>query len=402
MTMQQMNEYLEKRGFEVERVYRKDLGVYKFTIKKNGNLLTADFIYPDTNDWHYKNERMQGFLNDIVDEFEERYSNNQWPKENPHISKGENGMNRIQWKVTSINIDGCSYASPEIAVELNAVFDPDIDGYFGTEHINADDIAKELETKLNRSGDTVYNPIFRTERLNANMHCIARNMLNSIYGTNPYYQPEIKNVIFNDPATIVFWTDGTKTVVKCQEGDEFDPEKGLTMAIAKKVYSNKGSYCNVIKKWCEPYHEKQKEKNDLVARICDLGKKATAALAALDMAEAAIVNAKEQEEKKHRNLYKYDDSKPATIDYEKSYINDRKYELVYGTRADAEKVLNGMSEIIDEYGFVTVADLYDISGLPGVYYTDSIIGWKGSIKESTIKKVRDGYVIDLPKPEVLG
>lgn len=294
-------------------------------------------------------------------------------------------MNSIRWKVTSIDIDGCSYASPEITVELNAMLDPDIDGRFGIRHINADDIAKELETKLNRSGDTVYNPIFRTERLNANMHCIARNMLNSIYGANPYYCPEIKNVIFNDPATIVFWADGTKTVVKCQEGDIFDPEKGLTMAIAKKVYGNKGSYCNVIKKWCDPYHEKQKEKNDLVARICDLGKKATAALAALDMAEAAIANAKEQEEKKHRNLYE----------------NDRKYELIYETRADAEKVLNGMSEIIDNYGLVTVADLYDISGLPGAYYTDSSIGWKGSIKEATIKKVRDGYVIDLPKPEVL-
>ena len=321
-------------------------------------------------------------------------------------------MNNIRWKVTSININGCSYASPEITVELNAMFGPDTDGCFGTEHIKADDIAKELETKLNRSGDTVYNPIFRYRdkmydpifRRNEKteyQYAFYRNMLNSIYGTNPYYRPEIKNVIFNDPATIVFWTDGTKTVVKCQEGDEFDPEKGLTMAIAKKVYSNKGSYCNVIKKWCEPYHEKQKEKNDLVARICDVGRKANAALAALDMAEDAIANAKEQEEKKHRNLYKYDDSKPVTIDYEKSYINDRKYELVYGTRADAEKVLNGMSEIIDEYGFVTVVDLYDISGLPGAYYTDSSIGWKGSIKGSTIKKVRDGYVIVLPKPEVL-
>ena len=230
---------------------------------------------------------------------------------------------------------------------------------------------------------------------------IYKRMINSMYGANSYYRPEIKNVIFNDPATIVFWTDGAKTVVKCQEGDIFDPEKGLTMAIAKKVYGNKSSYCNVIKKWCDPYHEKQKEKNDLVARIRDLGKKATDALAALDMAEAAIANAKEQEEKKHRNLYKYDDSKPVTIDCEKSYINDRKYELVYETRADAEDVLNGMSEIIDNYGFVTVADLYDISGLPGAYYTDSIIGWKGSIKESTIKKVRDGYIINLPEPEVL-
>ena len=61
--------------------------------------------------------------------------------------------------------------------------------------------------------------------------------------------PEIKNVIFNDPATIVFWEDGTKTVVKCQEGDEFDPEKGLAMAIVKKAYGNKGSYCNKLKKW---------------------------------------------------------------------------------------------------------------------------------------------------------
>ena len=61
--------------------------------------------------------------------------------------------------------------------------------------------------------------------------------------------PEIKNVIFNDPATIVFWEDGTKTVVKCQDGDEFDPEKGLAMAIAKKAYGNKGNYCNKMKKW---------------------------------------------------------------------------------------------------------------------------------------------------------
>ena len=45
---------------------------------------------------------------------------------------------------------------------------------------------------------------------------IYKRMVNSMYGANPYYRPEIKNVIFNDPATIVFWTDGTKTVVKCQ------------------------------------------------------------------------------------------------------------------------------------------------------------------------------------------
>lgn len=49
--------------------------------------------------------------------------------------------------------------------------------------------------------------------------------------TNPAYYP-IKNVIFNPPATIVFWKDGTKTVVKAQ-GETFDPEKGLAMAISR-------------------------------------------------------------------------------------------------------------------------------------------------------------------------
>ena len=78
---------------------------------------------------------------------------------------------------------------------------------------------------------------------------IYRNILNSTYGIGSSHIPEIKNVIFNDPATIVFWEDGTKTVVKCQDGDEFDPEKGLAMAIAKKAYGNKGSYCNKLKKW---------------------------------------------------------------------------------------------------------------------------------------------------------
>lgn len=77
----------------------------------------------------------------------------------------------------------------------------------------------------------------------------TRDFLNSIYGMSSSHIPEIKNVIFNDPATIVFWEDGTKTVVKCQDGDEFDPEKGLAMVIAKKAYGNKGSYCNQLKKW---------------------------------------------------------------------------------------------------------------------------------------------------------
>ena len=63
----------------------------------------------------------------------------------------------------------------------------------------------------------------------------------------------IHNVIFNPPATIVFWGDGSKTVVKCQNGEEFDPEKGLTMAFFKRMHGNKGRYFDDIKKWSEKY-----------------------------------------------------------------------------------------------------------------------------------------------------
>ena len=59
----------------------------------------------------------------------------------------------------------------------------------------------------------------------------------------------IDKVVFNAPATIVFWKDGTKTIVKCGDNEPFDPEKGLTMAIAKKVFGNQGNYYNQIKKW---------------------------------------------------------------------------------------------------------------------------------------------------------
>ena len=59
----------------------------------------------------------------------------------------------------------------------------------------------------------------------------------------------IKNVIFNPPATIVFWSNGDKTVVKCDETESFDPEKGMAMAISKYALGNKGSYYNEFVKY---------------------------------------------------------------------------------------------------------------------------------------------------------
>lgn len=61
-------------------------------------------------------------------------------------------------------------------------------------------------------------------------------------------QSLIKDVIFNDPATIVLWKDGSKTVVKAKD-EKFDPEKGLAMAISKRVMGDKGNYYETFKKW---------------------------------------------------------------------------------------------------------------------------------------------------------
>ena len=102
---------------------------------------------------------------------------------------------------------------------------------------------------------------------------------NSYYGVNPvntkseikeYYMNNITKVIFNDPATIVFWRDGTKTVVKCNPDDVFDPEKGLAMACMKKLFGNNGFYNDIFRKWL-PEEESgllvPKEMLDVIGKI---------------------------------------------------------------------------------------------------------------------------------------
>jgi hypothetical protein len=87
-------------------------------------------------------------------------------------------------------------------------------------------------------------------------------------GVVHYYivNPVIKRVMFNDPATIVFWTDGTKTVV--HRGDEaFDPEKAIAMATLKKIGGNKGRYYNQIKKWAATYESPEELDVDSFSKL---------------------------------------------------------------------------------------------------------------------------------------
>lgn len=70
----------------------------------------------------------------------------------------------------------------------------------------------------------------------------------------------IKNIIFNGPATIIFWNDNTKTIVKCGEGDVFDPEKGIAMAVMKRALGTNESdsnYLDKVRKYLNEYREKE-------------------------------------------------------------------------------------------------------------------------------------------------
>lgn len=91
----------------------------------------------------------------------------------------------------------------------------------------------------------------RDAEVTESMRDAYRVMVNSMCGLPKLRIPShlrVKDVIFNDPATIVFWEDGTKTVVKAVNED-FDPEKGLAMAFTKKALGNQGNYFNQLKKW---------------------------------------------------------------------------------------------------------------------------------------------------------
>ena len=59
--------------------------------------------------------------------------------------------------------------------------------------------------------------------------------------------PGIKKVIFNEPTTIVYWDDGTKTVVQCSEEDTFNKDAGIALCMMKKMFGNDGAYYKEIR-----------------------------------------------------------------------------------------------------------------------------------------------------------
>lgn len=85
---------------------------------------------------------------------------------------------------------------------------------------------------------------------------------------NGYYKYiYISQVIYNDPATIVFWNDGTKTISKCHPNDTYSKEFGLLMCIHKRLFG-RDNFTNISKEWINDSNKvslkdvRQKYKND--------------------------------------------------------------------------------------------------------------------------------------------
>ena len=118
-----------------------------------------------------------------------------------------------------------------------------------------DKMASKTLTGDLMGGYTYMRPNFEIDEMQEYCKNDVKNLLNMCFGTagfvgrrNDMGRFKIDRVIFNNPATIVIWKDGSKTVVKA-EGEAFDEEKGLAMAIAKKALGNEGNYYEVFKKY---------------------------------------------------------------------------------------------------------------------------------------------------------
>ena len=85
--------------------------------------------------------------------------------------------------------------------------------------------------------------------------------------------PKIKKVIFNKPATIIIWVDKTKTVVKCMDGDEWDPEKGFVMAYLTKLIGQKQLHA-ALKKYVKPQVKLEEESESVLDAVTTLLKNA--------------------------------------------------------------------------------------------------------------------------------
>lgn len=72
-------------------------------------------------------------------------------------------------------------------------------------------------------------------------------------------------------------------------------------------------------------------------------------------------------------------------------------EIIFDSRGDAELVLEGMEMMIEKYGRISVADLYDMADVSNTNFAAHKYGW-ADIRNARVAHVRDGYILNLPHP----
>lgn len=261
-----------------------------------------------------------------------------------------------------------------------------------------------------KSGDDVEIGIDKRRKMLHENICnwLTRNMMNSVYGAPDLHTPVysdtdahfcypyllsgydiremkkekdtmntksktinfcVKKVIFNGPATIVIWGDGTKTVVKCADGDSYSKWAGFAMCIAKRLYGE--DFHHQFRNFCgvEDDIPKKNTTGD-VASISEafknLGKSACSCAESLSKALEGYCK---------------------MADYR---------DVIFKDTFDADLVLKNMRNIIDTLGFVSVADCSRLVGAM-VHFGDHDIGWVDISKAMIIPAV-NGYLIKYPEP----
>ena len=192
---------------------------------------------------------------------------------------------------------------------------------------------------------------------------------NTMYGKSKTINFCVKKVIFNGPATIVIWGDGTKTVVKCKDGDSYSKWAGFAMCIAKRLYGEDFHF--IFRHWCGveddiPKKNTTGDRTSISEAFKDLGK------SACDCAES---------------LSKALEGYSKVPDYR---------DVVFKDTFETGLVLKNMRNIIDTLGFVSVADCCHLVGAM-IHIGDHDIGWT-DISKAMIVRVKNGFLIKYPEP----
>ena len=116
----------------------------------------------------------------------------------------------------------------------------------------------EKGTLIECSADDLYQRALEAAKKMSNSmygigHSVSATVLRNDFARFPN---EVKDIKFSGPATIVFWKDGTKTVVKCQEGEHYDPKDGIEYALFKKIAGGTSNQASKMAKMYDEWLEK--------------------------------------------------------------------------------------------------------------------------------------------------